>query len=310
VTRSALPPSRGDRPGALATADAAWWLDPRARPLVIAGLVLLASGLLHLPVWAIRGGGWEGPLAWRKPILFGISAGLTTLSLGWIFAALPRHRRDNTVAMLTAWAIVLEVALIDLQTWRGVASHFNRATPFDSALYDAMGALILAVTATAVLLTARCFRAPVAWPADMRLAARAGLVCLLVSAGIGVWSTVYGDTRVAAGLAPEIYGRAGVTKFPHGAVIHALQWLPAVAWLARRAGQPTATRFRLVALATGGTACLGGYSLAQMLLGRGRLDATPATAVVLGAGVAALAWPLLAILRTALTRGGRGNAPA
>ena len=48
-------------------------------PLYAAGVLLTASGLFHLGVWAARGGPWYGPLAWRKPILFGLSAGLTAL---------------------------------------------------------------------------------------------------------------------------------------------------------------------------------------------------------------------------------------
>ena len=42
--------------------------------------------------------------------------------------------------------------------------------------------------------------------------------------------------RELADLPPEPFGTAGVPKFAHGAVIHAIQWLPAVAWASRRAG--------------------------------------------------------------------------
>jgi len=285
--------------------DACWWRDSRAWPLALTGLVLVASGLFHAGLWAVSGGPWEGPVTWRKPILFGISTGLTSLSLGWVFAALPRSRGDDRVAWATAWALVVEVVLIDLQCWRGVASHFNRSTPFDSWLYDAMGALILLATASAAWLTLRCCRTPVFRSADMRLAARAGLVCLLVSAALGVWVSVHGDLRVTAALPPESFGRAGVMKFPHGAVIHALQWLPALAWLGRRAGIADARRLRLVALATLGTALLGTYALVQTLLGRARFDTTPTTAALLVAGAAALLFPVGSIA-AALARPGRG----
>ena len=66
-----------------------WWTDPRASTLAILGVVLVASGIGHLPVWAVLGGAWEGPVTWRKPILFGISGGLTAISLGWVWSLLP-----------------------------------------------------------------------------------------------------------------------------------------------------------------------------------------------------------------------------
>ncbi|MFM8282835.1 MAG: hypothetical protein ACKOCW_04675, partial [Planctomycetaceae bacterium] len=100
--------------------------DGRSRPLGWCGLVLVASGVAHLAVCAVLGGPWEGPVTWRKPILFGISGGLTCLSMGWAWAQLPQRRGDGWLATATAWALLVEVGLIDLQRWRGVASHFNR----------------------------------------------------------------------------------------------------------------------------------------------------------------------------------------
>jgi hypothetical protein len=261
----------------------------------VIGLLLVASGLVHLVVWAVFGGPWEGPVTWRKPILFGISGGLTCLSLGWAWAQLPWRRGDAWLAATVAWALLVEVCLINLQTWRGVASHFNRSTPFDSWLYDAMGLLILWVTLIAVDLTIRFFRQPTGLPADMLLAARAGLVLLVISCGLGIWVSVHGDMRMAAGLEPERYGAAGVPKFPHGAVIHALQWLPLLAWAARRAGVTEPSRFWLVAAATVGTTLIGGFALVQTLAGRSRFDATPVTGTLLAGGVICLVVPLLAI---------------
>lgn len=274
--------------------ESRWWLDPRARLLAQVGCVLVVTGLGHLVVWAIRGGAWEGPLSWRKPILFGISTGLTSLSLGWVWSALPRRRWDGPLAAFTAWALLLEVAMIDLQCWRGVASHFNRATPFDSLLYDTMGVLILLVTLVAADLTIRLVRGPADLAPDMLAAARGGLVLLLVSCGLGIWVSVHGDLQVARGLRPEVVGTAGVAKFPHGAVIHALQWLPMIAWGARRAGLALRWRQRLVSAAIAGSVLILSYALVQTLAGRGRFDAPPAVAMVMVVGTVLLAGPVLA----------------
>jgi len=261
-----------------------WWLDPRARPLALLGAVLIASGLVHLVVWGIDGGAWEGAVTWRKPILFGISAGLTSLSLGWVWSKLPRRRWDGALAAVTAWTLFVEVGLIDLQCWRGVASHFNRATPFDSFLYDSMGVLILFVTAVVIDLTIRLFRAPAALPPEMLTAARAGLVLLVVSCGLGIWVSLHGDLQMARGLSPEVVGAAGVPKFPHGAVIHALQWLPMLAWGARRAGLSPLWRQRLVSAAIAGSVFILAYASVQTLTGRGRFDASPPIAALLVTG--------------------------
>jgi len=232
----------------------------------------VASGVVHSGVWLVRGGPWEGPLAWRKPILFGISGGLTALSLAWVWSALPVRRGDRRLAAATAWTLFVEVLLIDVQCWRGVASHFNRSTPLDSLLYDAMGVLIVAVSLVILDLTVRLMGSPVHLAADRLVAARAGMMFLVVSCGLGVWVSVVGDLRMAAGLEPERYGAAGVPKFPHGAALHAIQWLPAIAWAAARAGLTLRTRTRLVTAASVATAVLLSFALVQTLTGHARFD--------------------------------------
>lgn len=243
------------------------------------GAILVASGVAHAGVWAVLGGPWEGAVTWRKPILFGISGGLTAISLGWAWSQLGHRRGDAWLARLTAGALVIEVALVDVQRWRGVASHFNRQTPLDSWLYDVMGGLILFVTAVIIDLAVRWFRSRPPVAADMLLAARAGLVFLVVSCLLGIWASVHGDLRAAAGLPPEVYGAAGVVKFPHGVVIHAVQWLPCLAWAARRAGATKRVRIVLVAVATAATGLLLVYALSRTLAGRPRFgDARDAAA--------------------------------
>ena len=296
ASMEAKPPSiPSPSPPALSDTTLGWWRDSRARPLALFGALLIVSGLAHLVVWGIRGGAWEGPVTWRKPILFGISTGLTSLSLGWIWSKLPRRRWDDPLAACTAWALLVEVALIDLQCWRGVASHFNRATPFDSFLYDAMGVLILLVTLLAVDLAVRLFRTPTDLPPDMLVAARSGLVLLIVSCGLGIWVSVHGDLQVARGLPPEVIGRAGVPKFPHGAVIHALQWLPVLAWCARQAGLSPRWRMSVVSVAIAGSVFVLVYAVVQTLAGRSRFDAPLPLAALLGAGAAFLIVPSITV---------------
>jgi len=97
-----------------------------------------------------------------------------------------------------------------------------------------------------------------------------------------------------------------VPKFPHGVVIHAVQWLPALAWAARRAGIGEPARWWLVALACAGSTLLLAFALVQTALGRGRFDVVPMTAAVLGVALAGLAVPAMATAWSWL-RGGRGE---
>lgn len=286
-----------------------WWWDPRAWPLVMSGVLLIVSGVVHLLVWAIDGGPWEGPVTWRKPILFGISGGLTAISAGWAFAKLPRRRWDRLLAWSTAVTLTVEVALIDLQRWRGVASHFNRETPLDSFLYDAMGGLIVWVTLVSADLMLRFFRSQVGLPADMLLAARSGLVALVWSCVLGIWVSVHGDMQMMAGMQPERFGAAGVPKFAHGAVIHALQWLPMLAWAGRRAGIEEGQRVRLLAAASLGTFLLAAYALLQTVAGRPRVDGSPPLVVLAVAAAGLLLWPT-AVTLVRLVAGRRRQSPA
>jgi hypothetical protein len=43
--------------------------------------LLMVSAIVHAAVWLADGGAWEGPVSWRKPILFSFSFGITSASL-------------------------------------------------------------------------------------------------------------------------------------------------------------------------------------------------------------------------------------
>jgi hypothetical protein len=155
---------------------------PRGQTLLVgSGILLLASGLLHVVVWLAAGApSLEGPVSWRKPIEFGISGGITTLSLAWVVGHMPPTSgwRDVLPAMLVAFFIP-ETALIDLQQWRGVPSHFNRATNFDGIVFSLMGVFILVVVVGIVIYAVRAFRTLNASPSTA-LAIRTGMLFLLL----------------------------------------------------------------------------------------------------------------------------------
>lgn len=244
-----------------------------------AGLLIL-SGCLHAGVWVIQGGEWEGPVSWRKPILFGFSAGATAWSIAWLMPKLRPRPADGWLAAALAICLGGEVALITLQTWRGVASHFNRNTPFDAVVLELIGWLIVLVTGAIFELTRRTW-GRVEGTSDIRLAIRVGMFWLSFSCLLGFWLVWHGERQLAQGLAPETFGQAGVMKFPHGVPMHAIQLLPLWAGLLRLAGRTEVTRWQSVCWASLGILFLTLYSLTQTVLGRARFDLHTGTATLL-----------------------------
>ncbi|MBL8889735.1 MAG: hypothetical protein JNL67_07130 [Planctomycetaceae bacterium] len=194
------------------------------------GWVLLIGGVGHLAYGWLSGAEWTGPVSPRKPGLFGVSAGVTVWSLSWAITKLVPHRLDRVLGVSMAISLLIEVGLITTQYWRGVPSHFNRTTMIDASLEFIMMGLILWVT---IGIGCLCWRSK--WLRDTNqlgaVALRGGLWLLLISCGLGFVITVLGEINLAHGRMPEVWGRGGVLKYPHGAALHAIQTLPVLALL-------------------------------------------------------------------------------
>ena len=222
-----------------------------------AGLLLL-SGVFHGIVFLVDGGPWEGPVSWRKPIVFGLSFGVTLATLSWIVGFL-RTRKVSGWAILGTLSVasVLEVFLITMQRWRGVPSHFNESTAFDSAVFSAMGSLVSLVALMAIVITIRSFGHMDA-PASLAWAIRLGLVLLLVSQVVGVQMIAEGGNT---------FGAAGALKVPHAFTLHALQVLPALALLLVIAEYTERQRLEIVALGGIGYGALIASTMVQTYAG-------------------------------------------
>lgn len=194
--------------------------------------ILLISGCVHLAILTISGTTWHGPLSFRKPVLFGISGGMTMWSLAWLMTQLSPKGFDKALINAIATSLFIEVSLITLQTWRGVASHFNHSTSVDAAIEFTMLGLILLVTGAIFYLTWRTRWMRPIDPA-MAIAIRGGMGLLALSCLLGIATSVLGEVSLSVGRSHEIWGRAGVLKFPHGVALHAIQMLPFVAWMTR-----------------------------------------------------------------------------
>jgi hypothetical protein len=275
-----------------------------------AAVLLLASGVAHTVVFLVDGGSWHGPLSWRKPILFGFSFGITVLSVAWVLSFLPRRRRLGwLLAGVLGVTSVAEVFLITMQRWRGVPSHFNEATTFDTAVFRTMGGLVAVAGLVIATVTVWSFRSLRATP-SMAWAIRVGLVLLVASQLLGGAIIANGLAKadaeaVAAG---STFGAAGGIKVPHAVSLHAVQLLPALAWLLGFTAWAERRRAQVVLVAAAGYLGLFLVTVIQTFSGVPTLELDAGVAVLLAASALALAGPFVVTMRE-LARRWRGTPP-
>ncbi len=210
--------------------------------------------------------------------------------MAWIYPRLEPRRWDWLLCGASAAAMLAEVVLITTQQWRGHASHFNLSTPFDSVVGHWMTVLICIVTLAIFDFTWRSF-CQFNGLVDLRRAVQGGLLFLVVSCLIGFVILFYGEQRVRLGLNPSTFGGSGVTKFPHGVAIHAIQFLPCLTWLLKRIGVAGSIRYRLVCQSIASIMAFLLFGAIQTLSGLDRFD-------VRYAGVSVLIIALLLALPT------------
>jgi hypothetical protein len=266
---------------------------------------LTATGLLMLPVLALAILGLvldprmiTGAPAWLKPAKFAASIAIYVFTLAWVFTLIPEWKRTRRiVGWATAVAMVLEIAIISIQAYRGTTSHFNVGTLLDGVLFGIMGSVIFAQTITSLAVAVALWRQPftdraLGWavrlgmvmtiigaltggvmtrPTAAQLAdAREGAAMRVVGAhtvgapdgGPGLpgtgWSTSHGDVRVA-----------------HFVGLHGLQVLPLLILATRRKRLPDTVRVRLTLTAAASYFALYGILLAQALRGYSVLSQDP-----------------------------------
>jgi hypothetical protein len=207
-------------------------MKPIERVAYVVGAALLLSGLVHLAILIATGASWEGPLSLRKPMTFGVSFGLTLITIVWVssFVKLGDRLRTLLIGAFTL-ACAVETALVTLQAWRGVPSHFNVSTPTDARIAMSLafgGAVLVLVILT---LTIASFRTNAAVPISMRVAVRIGFVALSAAQIVGALMIAKGMRLVFAGHPQTAYLTGGTLKPAHAAMMHGIQLLPVLAYL-------------------------------------------------------------------------------
>ena len=292
----------------MATLRRLWTLNA---PLTAAGLLMLAAlaaalaGLRFDPRVII------GAPAWLKPAKFAASTAIYMFTLAWMFGYLPDWPRlRRRVGWVTAVVLVLEVALIAVQAWRGTTSHFNVGTPLDAVVFSVMGLSILVQTASSVVVAVALWRQPFAdrafgWALRLGMAisilgaSTGGLMtrptaAQLADARAGHRLTVAGAHTVGApDGGPGLPGTGwsvqhGDLRVPHFLGLHAMQMLPLIALVI-----VSPRRVRLVWVAGVSYLALFALLLAQALRGEAVAAPSPGTSaafIVWALGTAAAVW--------------------
>lgn len=251
--------------------------------------VLFASGLVHLVLQLATGGSWIGPLSMRKPITFGVAFGLTLATITWVttFIRIRPRLRGGLLAVF-ALACIAEVAVITLQQWRGVPSHFNVVTtPLNSALsFVAAGGGGLLVVLSVVFAIAAFLPNPVV-PQPMRIAVRAGFVAFLSALAIGAVMIAIGVAVArSTGSLGAAYAMTAAFKSGHAATMHGILIMPMLAWLGRFTGWPERRRRTVVLLGCAGYLLTAGVVVVDTFIAVNPIapQTAPVLTTVLSAG--------------------------
>ena len=273
-------------------AGALWSFWHRGRKVERAGYVvgalLLVSGLIHLGILAIGGGSWEGPLSLRKAMTFGLSFGLTLITIVWVMSLLRLGERPRALLGAFAVACALETVLVSLQVWRGVPSHYNIETTLDGLVARTLAAGGFALIAIIAAFAFVAFRSNPMVPISLRIAIRIGFVTLLTSLVVGALMIAKGMRLVFAGDPQAAYATGGTLKPTHAVTMHAILVLPLLAWLLSFANWTERRRLGVVLLGAAGYVVLAAVVAMENVFGVASSEAPLAAITLAVVGVLAL----------------------
>jgi hypothetical protein len=275
-----------------------------------------------------------GAPIWLKPFKFAVSIGLYFVTWAWMTSLLEKGTR---LARYTSNALVVimavEYPILVVQVLRGRASHFNVATPLDTALYSIMGVSIAGLWICTFVLTVLLVRTPIR-DAASRWAIRLGGMISLAGMAVGflmISPTAAQIRSIKDGTFQGVAGAhsvgvedggpimpitgwsttGGDLRIPHFVGMHALQALPLfvllLTVLATRfpSLRPDSVRGRLVLLAAAGYAGLVGLVTWQALRGQALVHPDALTLGALALLVALVSLGALLVVR--LTKNHQGE---
>ncbi len=244
----------------------------------------MGLGALHIAVQLFDPRPWESNIGWRKPILFGLSTGITLISLSWVVSVVMKRRGWIPSTVISVLAVA-EVLIITAQTWRGVPAHFNNGARLDQILANSIDTMLIFITLGIFYLTWQSFKTQEDLEPDWLLSLRLGMVALSIACVLGFGVAIYGNLTLNAGGNPTIVAPNGVPKFIHGMPLHALQILPVTLFLLRLFNSNLSNRKRSVWLIFFAIALATLYAFWQTINGMGRFELNPIGLILLGSCV-------------------------
>jgi hypothetical protein len=212
-------------------------LRQRNRLLYINGFVNLAFALLMVILIFTDDREIKGINAWIKPLKFFLSVAILSWTMGWILHYLDNRRIVKIYSSFLVITLIVELAAICLQSYRGTTSHFNVSTAFDGMVFAIMGIAILTFTiATAIICFIFFRQRRFDLPEKMIWSYRIGLLCFLlfsIEGGlmISFMRHTVGDIDGGPGLPLLNWSlNAGDLRVAHFFGMHALQVIPLVGY--------------------------------------------------------------------------------
>jgi hypothetical protein len=226
-----------------------------SRPLTFVGVAMLLTLAATMVGFLLDPRVISGAPAWLKPAKFAVSISIYCFTLLWLLTFVRgRPLLVRLVAWATAGALGMEMVIIAAQVVRGTTSHFNVATPLDSALWDAMAFFVVVVWVanllTAVLLIVQRMPDPAfAW--SLRLGVFVSFVGMSVAFLMTTETPEQARAAEAAGIDAPIQGAhsvgvedggpglpltgwsttGGDLRVPHFVGLHGLQAVPLIGFL-------------------------------------------------------------------------------
>ena len=231
--------------------------------LYFTGFLLLASAIFHTVVLIVTGGTLKGDISFRKAISFGEAFGLTAVSLAWFLTFVPKKRVIWWIlSSIYAVATFVEVFLVTMQVWRGVPSHFNFSTPFDTVVFSIMG-ISIGLHAPLILGVLLCSVFFLKAPTIFRWTITSGMLLLVISLVFGIVMIINNSNTI---------GLFGQMKVPHALALHAAQVLPLLGLLLSFTNLSETKRTRFVIVGVLSYSALVGITAVQAFNGHATVD--------------------------------------